>query len=213
MQTSSNNSKKAKCILVMGGPCSGKGTYCKKLAEEFGLVPLSVGDVLRESRLIPDEEGNRLDGFMKEFEQTGKLMPMEEIAYFLEKEIYKQGWEDKIFLIDGLIKAKGGYDYWRLALSKRLENKFVLYLECSKSEMLKRMTERSKTSGRLDDNQNIFEKRIETFFNRTHPCIHLLKDTERIVEIDTEMVMDFVYKEIKDVFVKYFPDLKSKNEN
>jgi len=197
----------------MGGPCSGKGTYCKKLAEEFGLVPLSVGDVLREARLVQDEEGKRLDGFMKEFEQTGKLMPMEEIAYFLEKAIYKPGWEEKIFLIDGLIKAKGGYDYWRLELSKRLENKFVLYLECSRGEMLTRMNGRSKTSGRLDDNENIFAKRIETFFTRTYPCISLLRATERIVEIDTERTMEFVYKEIKDVFVKHFPDLKSNFAN
>lgn len=214
MQSSTNSySKKARCILVMGGPCSGKGTYCKKLAEEYGLVPLSVGDVLREARLVQDDEGKRLDGFMKEFEQTGKLMPMEEIAYFLEKAIYQPGWEEKIFLIDGLIKAKGGYDYWRLELSKRLENKFVLYLECSRSEMLKRMSERSKTSGRLDDNESIFAKRVETFFNRTYPCINMLRATERIVEIDTERVMDFVYKEIKEVFVKHFPDLQSKSEN
>jgi adenylate kinase family enzyme len=147
---------------------------------------------------------------MKEFEQTGKLMPMEEIAKFLEKTIYQPGWEEKIFLIDGLIKAKGGFDYWKLELSKRLENKFVLYLECSREEMLKRMNERSKFSGRLDDNANIFMNRIQTFFGRTYPCINLLKATERIIEIDTERVMDFVYAEIKSVFLNYFPDLKSK---
>lgn len=206
MQTSQN--KKARCILVMGGPCSGKGTYCRKLADEFGLIPLSVGDVLREARLVQDDDGKRLDLFMKEFEQTGKLMPMEEIAHFLEKAIYKPGWEEKIFLIDGLIKAKGGYDYWKIELSKKLENKFVMYLECSKTEMLRRMNERSKTSGRLDDNENIFSKRVDTFFQRTYPCINMLKSTEKIVEIDTERVMEFVYKDIKEVFIKHFPDLK-----
>jgi len=205
--------KKARCILVMGGPCSGKGTYCKKLADEFGLVPLSVGDVLREARNVPDEDGIRLDGYMKEFERSGKLMPMEEIAIFLEKAIYKPGWEEKIFLIDGMIKAKGGYDYWRLELSKKLENKFVLYLECTKIEMLKRMMERSKTSGRLDDNKDIFSKRIETFFHRTYPCINMLSATETIVEIDTERVMDFVYIDIKKVFLDKFPDLKSAYDN
>jgi adenylate kinase family enzyme len=211
MQNSKN--KKARCILVMGGPCSGKGTYCKKLAEEFGLIPLSVGDVLREARLKEDEDGIRLDQFMKEFERTGKLMPMEEIVFFLEKAIYQQGWEEKIFLIDGLIKAKGGYDYWKMELSKKFENKFVLYLECSKSEMLKRMKERSKSSGRLDDNENIFSNRIETFFKRTYPCIEMLRKTEKIVEIDTERVQKFVYKEIKEVFTKYFEELISKDDS
>ena len=205
-----NQSKKARCILVMGGPCSGKGTYCRKLAEEFGLIPLSVGDILREARLIQDEEGKKLDIFMKDFEETGKLMPMEEIAKFLEKQIYKPGWEDKIFLIDGLIKAKGGYDYWRIELSKKLDNKFVLYLECSKEEMLKRIDSRSKTSGRLDDNSNIFNARVETFFKRTYPCINMLRSSERIVMIDTERVINFVYEEIKFKLLEYFSDLKPK---
>jgi len=34
------------------GPGSGKGTQCAKLVEEFGLVHLSAGDLLREE-VIP----------------------------------------------------------------------------------------------------------------------------------------------------------------
>jgi adenylate kinase family enzyme len=177
------------------------------LSDEFGLISLSIGNILRESRLENNDEGKRLDKFMKEFEETGKLMPMEEIAFFLEKAIYKPGWENKIFLIDGLIKAKGGLDYWNLVLSKKLKNKFVLFLECSKEEMLKRMDSRSKTSGRLDDNENIFDKRVKTFFDMTYPCIRKLALTETIVEIDTERVQSFVYEEIRKVFIRNFPDL------
>lgn len=181
------------------------------LSEEFGLVSLSIGNILREARLEENEEGKRLDKLMKEFEETGKLMPMEDIAYFLEKEIYKPNWENKIFLLDGLIKAKGGLDYWKLELSKKFENKFVLYLECSREEMNKRMGNRSKNSGRLDDNENIFEKRINTFFERTYPCIRMLSYFEKIVEIDTERVPSFVYEDIRSVFLRNFSELNNKN--
>jgi adenylate kinase family enzyme len=182
------------------------------LSDEFGLISLSIGNILREARLENNEEGKRLDKFMKEFEETGKLMPMEEIAFFLEREIYKPNWENKIFLIDGLIKAKGGLDYWNLELSKKFENKFVLYLECSKDEMLKRMGNRSKTSGRLDDNENIFNNRVKTFFERTYPCIKKLALTETIVEIDTERVQSFVYGDIRNVFIRNFPDLNNEKK-
>jgi signal recognition particle GTPase len=35
-------------IFVVGAPGSGKGTLCKRLANEFGLCHLSIGDYLRE---------------------------------------------------------------------------------------------------------------------------------------------------------------------
>ena len=36
-----------KITFVLGGPCSGKGTQCAKLVEEFGYTHLSSGDLFR----------------------------------------------------------------------------------------------------------------------------------------------------------------------
>eukprot|EP01052_Picozoa_sp_SAG31_P087357 SAG31_NODE_48412_length_190_cov_18.978022_1_plen_48_part_01 len=35
---------------VLGGPGCGKGTNCSRLKEEFGLVHLSAGDLLRAEK-------------------------------------------------------------------------------------------------------------------------------------------------------------------
>ena len=43
-----NTTEKAKVIFVVGGPGSGKGTQCEKLAKEFKLAHLSTGDIFRE---------------------------------------------------------------------------------------------------------------------------------------------------------------------
>lgn len=39
-----------KAIFVLGGPGSGKGTNCERLAEEFGFIHLSAGELLRSKR-------------------------------------------------------------------------------------------------------------------------------------------------------------------
>ena len=59
-----NNVEKAKVIFVVGGPGSGKGTQCEKLAKEFKLTHLSTGDIFREERKKGGELGDKLDKIM-----------------------------------------------------------------------------------------------------------------------------------------------------
>jgi adenylate kinase family enzyme len=198
--------KKPVCILVMGGPASGKGTYCKKLAEEYGMIHVSIGDVLREERQKNTEQGRFLDFHMKEFERTGKLMPSEVVAQFLYLAIVQNGWDKNVYLIDGFIKAKGGYDCWQKMFSKIVDLKFVMYLECKEETMLKRLMNRSETSHRIDDNENIFMTRIKTFYERTYPCIELFALEGKVKKINTEDFMENVYAQIKGAFLEYFPD-------
>jgi len=37
----------AQVVFVLGGPGSGKGTQCAKISDRFGLVHVSIGDLLR----------------------------------------------------------------------------------------------------------------------------------------------------------------------
>jgi adenylate kinase family enzyme len=199
-----NIKKKPSVILVMGGPASGKGTYCKKLSEDFGLIHLSIGDILREERTKNNESGKFLDYHMTQFETTGKLMPPEIISQYLFMELTKHGWEKNSYLIDGVIKARGGYDCWMKMFSKIVDMKFVLYLECSEPTMMNRLHLRSETSGRIDDNQKLFLTRIRTFFDRTYPCVELFAAEGMVLRISTENTIENVYSEIKNEFLKYF---------
>mmetsp|Transcript_156481 Transcript_156481/g.288567 ORF Transcript_156481/g.288567 Transcript_156481/m.288567 type:complete len:697 (+) Transcript_156481:1-2091(+) len=55
---------RGKVIVMMGPPASGKGTQCKRLAKRFGVVHLSVGDVIRDEIKRGTELGARVDVFM-----------------------------------------------------------------------------------------------------------------------------------------------------
>lgn len=199
-----NLKKKPTVVLVMGGPASGKGTYCKKLSDEFGFVHLSIGDILREERTKKTDSGKFLDFHMTQFETNGKLMPPDIIAQYLFMEMTKHGWEKNSYLVDGVIKAKGGYECWQKMFAKIVEMKFVLYLECSEETMLKRLNIRKETSGRIDDSQKLFLTRIRTFFDRTYHCIELFAAEGKVLRISTENTIDNVYSEIKSEFLKHF---------
>ena len=193
-----NNILKPIVILVMGGPASGKGTYCSKLSSKFGLIHLSIGDILREERKKETEEGRLLNKNMQDFESTGALMSCDKVAHFLLKRMKEYDWKISVFLIDGFIKAEIGYFYWMDKLDPIFDLKFVLYLECSKSEMLKRMGIRGEKSGRLDDNKKIFEIRVKTFFERTYPALELFAMRGIVKKINTEGEIDFIMKKINN---------------
>lgn len=195
-------------ILVMGGPASGKGTYCKKLEEDFGLVHLSIGDIFREERKKNTEECIELDKNMLEFERTGKLMSCDIAKHFLLKRMKEKGWNNYVYLVDGFVKAVAGYYHWIDKMTPHLDLKFVLYLECSAPCMLSRLTKRSESSDRLDDNKSIFDIRVQTFFERTLPAVEMFAGEGLVLKVNTENDMKKVYSEIREAFFKFFPDFK-----
>jgi len=64
-------------VLVLGGPGSGKGTQCAKLAEKYSLVHISTGDLLREEVKNKTPIGK----LAQEAMQNGEMVSMVQIRY------------------------------------------------------------------------------------------------------------------------------------
>jgi len=62
-----------KVVVVAGPPCSGKGTQCKRLAAQLGLVHVSTGDAFRDAVARRTPLGLQAKGYM----DRGRFVPDE----------------------------------------------------------------------------------------------------------------------------------------
>jgi len=70
----------------------------------------------------------------------------------------------------------------------------ILDIHVGEEALIARLLERSKTSGRVDDNIETIKKRIHTFHEQTEPVIEYYKKFGKIKRIEGDKPIDEVYK-------------------
>ena len=151
-------------LILFGPPGSGKGTQSDKLVEKYGLKHLSTGNLLRQE--IADKTPLGLEA--KSFIDKGQLVPDEVVIGMVDSffELHKDA---SGFLFDGFPRTAAQ----AVALDKLLSLKqtsiaTVLALEVGEEELVKRLLNRGKTSGRSDDtNEEVIRKRFAVYSNET----------------------------------------------
>ncbi|KAJ3202892.1 hypothetical protein HDU82_006998 [Entophlyctis luteolus] len=182
-------SEEPNVIFVLGGPGSGKGTQCKKIAEEFALTHLSTGDLLRAEAEKGSPIGKRCAYLMKE----GKNVPMDIILKLLKDAIGKKINSSPGFLIDGFPRAKEQ----AIEFEKRIcQAKKVLFFDCPLQVLEARLLERGKTSGRVDDNLETIRKRFRTFEEESYPVVEFLGG--KVLRFESTGTIDEVYATVKN---------------
>jgi len=153
-------------LILFGPPGSGKGTQSDKLVEKYGLKHLSTGNLLRQE--IADKTPLGIEA--KSFMDKGQLVP-DEVVIGMVDSYFDQHKGAKGFLFDGFPRTVAQ----AVALDKLLDLKntsiaSVLALEVSEEELVKRLLNRGKTSGRSDDtNEEVIRKRFAVYINETTP--------------------------------------------
>lgn len=137
---------RSKVIFVLGGPGSGKGTYCGKMSADKGYPHFSAGDLLRAERSSGSELGNTINGYISE----GALVPAEITVQLLRNAMEKD--PSDTFLIDGFPRNQDNYDTWA-RMCADIETLFIMNFECPEEELIKRAL--ARTEGRDDDTMNV----------------------------------------------------------
>jgi len=183
--------EKSKVLFIIGGPGSGKGTQCEKLAREFNLTHLSSGDLLRAEVASGSTLGEAVDQIMVE----GELVSVETPLKLLKQEMVKAAVEGtKGFLIDGYPRAvKQGIMFDKLV--KKADS--CVYFNVSDKTMTQRLLKRAETSGRADDNEETIKKRLETFHKSTQPVYMQYRAKGRMIEVQAEGDVESIYQETK----------------
>ena len=116
-------------------------------------VHLSAGDLLREERDSGSPNGRLINQTILE----GKIVPVDITANLLKQAMVKNGWDQRMFLIDGFPRNEDNCEGFERILGPYVEMPFMLFLECTKETMVKRIGKRAaETAGeqlRNDDNE------------------------------------------------------------
>jgi len=170
-------------LILFGPPGSGKGTQSDKLVEKYGLKHLSTGNLLRQE--IADKTPLGIEA--KSFMDKGQLVP-DEVVIGMVDSYFDQHKGAKGFLFDGFPRTVAQ----AVALDKLLDLKntsiaSVLALEVSEEELVKRLLNRGKTSGRSDDtNEEVIRKRFAVYINETTPVAEHYKKAKKFIAIKGE---------------------------
>ena len=112
----------------------------------------------------------------------------------------KNGWNTKKFLIDGFPRNQDNFDGWQRAMGDLVEVPFILFMDADEDTMINRILERSKTSGRNDDNIESLKKRFNTFKNETLPIVEKYEAEGKTKRINALRSVDEVFEDVKKAF-------------
>ena len=168
-------------IILFGPPGSGKGTQSEKLVEKYGLIHLSTGDLLRKERKLKTPLGIEAQQFI----DKGQLVP-DEVVIGMISSALDENPQTQGFLFDGFPRTVAQAEALdRLLELKKSEISVVLFLEVDEEELIKRLVNRGKTSGRTDDaDENIQRKRQEVYKNETLPVAAYYSKLKKVITID-----------------------------
>lgn len=209
-------------LLIIGAPGAGKGTVSDRIINDYELVHVSTGDMLREAVKNGTPVGLQAQGYMN----RGELVPDEVIHDIIVERLSRDD-VDAGFLFDGYPRTKNqavDLDEILKQLDKKVD--CVIDLDIDDEDLIKRITGRrlcpdcgeiyniyykpSKVEGicdkcggtliqRKDDNPDSLKVRLEEYHKNTQPVIEYYEKMDIVRHVDASMSKDEVYDSVKNI--------------
>lgn len=168
-------------IVLFGPPGAGKGTQSAYLIQQYGLVHLSTGDLLRAEIQAETDLGRQAQDLMN----SGELVPDNVVIGMIRNKL-EANLDAKGYVFDGFPRTKAQAEALdELLAIKQAPVKVMLSLEVPEEELVKRLKGRGETSGRSDDQDvTIIRKRINEYEQKTAPLKEYYKEQGKYKRID-----------------------------
>lgn len=181
-------------IALFGPPGAGKGTQSALLIEKYKLTYISTGDLLRQEISEDSELGKKAS----EIINRGQLVSDEMIVELIEKRIIMSAANNGI-LFDGfprtLVQA---YILEGLLLKLNTSLACMLSLVVPREELITRLLERGKSSGRSDDTADVIDFRLEEYENKTKPVIEFYQFRDKYIPINGVGPIPDIFKRLTE---------------
>jgi len=185
-----------KKIVLLGPPGSGKGTQSKFLAEKFGFIQISTGELLRDKVQQKDSSmGKEINDIMK----SGELVPDKIVIQLIVEKITL--YKEKNIIFDGFPRNINQ----AVVLDESLEKISVLLdkavfidvdYEILKERIASRINESDDENKRSDDNIQTLVKRIDVYKQNTLPIVKYYKEKGILTEINGMLKIEEVSQQI-----------------
>lgn len=220
-------------IVLLGPPGAGKGSVAALIKDEYSLLHISTGDILREE--IKKE--SPLAKEIKSYIEKGALVPDEVITKMVDQKLTKDLKPTQGFMLDGYPRNQAQAQELDAILRKINSGlDFVLNMDASLPIILRRISGRrickkcsavyhltnkpSKVkdicdacSGplyqRSDDNEETVKNRMAVYNSSTAPILDYYRKQDKLVSFDGDKETDVLF----DEFVKYINENKRYHQN
>lgn len=202
-------------IILLGAPGAGKGTQASKIAEHYGILHISTGDIFRANI----KGGTEIGKLAKSYIDAGKLVP-DEVTCDIVKD--RLTWEDAKsgYMLDGfprnLFQAEQLDTFAKVDLCLNIDVDEALLMDricgrrvCSCGESyhvstLNGATTCAKCGGELyrraDDNPETVKTRLDTYNTQTAPLIDYYKKQGKLQSVTSgKGSPDEVFEQIKKI--------------
>jgi len=182
-------------IIIFGAPGSGKGTQSSLIKEKYNLLHLSTGDLLRAEIAADTELGRVANSYISK----GHLVPDEMIVEIQDKAIVEKETAGKYngIILDGFPRTVAQAEALEDLIKKHNKDITVLLdLTVDEDELIERLVNRGKTSGRCDDNLETIKNRLEVYHDKTKPVNDYYKNQNKYVAVDGSGNVDDIFDRI-----------------
>lgn len=181
-----------KTVILLGKPCSGKGTQARLLAQIMGFKVFQIGEKFREiarsgNCCIAKQVRARIN--------RGQLLPFWFASILFVKELLALSSKKEGIIFDGVGRTMAeAIIFHRLAQWLGRPYK-VFVLHVSNEEIFRRLDKRREKEGRLDDRYEIMKERLGNY-PKEILGINLFRRYKLVVDIDADQKPEYVNQEI-----------------
>ena len=180
-------------LVLFGAPGSGKGTQSAKIIDKYGLHHISTGEVLRDHIKRETDLGKIAQKYISE----GQLIPDELMISILDDVLEKEAKGKKGVIFDGFPRTIPQAEALKELLKKHGSDLHsVVGLEVPEDELVERMLNRGKETGRADDNLETIKKRLDVYHNQTSPLRDYYQNEGKYVKINGSGHVDDIFTQI-----------------